>query len=153
MKICPECKSAKDAADFYKKGNGLSKLCKPCYCDRVRQNSKTDEGRDSRSQANSRYRAVNRVKTKAHELVRAALRKGLLTKKPCSCCNNLMTVAHHNDYARPLEVTWFCESCHKKWHLLNGEGLNAGTEKNKLGTTKNVYSKNETCENFQREST
>lgn len=40
----------------------------------------------------------------------------------CEVCGFEATVirpihAHHDDYAKPLDVRWFCGSCHKKHHI------------------------------------
>lgn len=47
----------------------------------------------------------------------------------CENCGRARTnshsiVAHHDDYARPLEVRWLCASCHQCWHVINGPGAN-----------------------------
>jgi hypothetical protein len=34
-----------------------------------------------------------------------------------SCGKQCKPQAHHTDYAKPLEVSWLCASCHKKQHL------------------------------------
>jgi ribosomal protein S27AE len=59
-------------------------------------------------------------------LVRGALLDGVLTRpQECSECKKPSPViAHHDDYAKPLEVRWLCRQCHQHWHYLNGEGLN-----------------------------
>ena len=53
---------------------------------------------------------------------RRELRKGLMSgnikKVNCQVCGGVKTEAHHDDYNKPLEVTWLCRSCHTKLHLL-----------------------------------
>ena len=53
----------------------------------------------------------------AYKKVANAIRSGKLKREPCEVCNNLKTLAHHDDYSKPLEVRWFCASCHTKYHL------------------------------------
>ena len=61
-----------------------------------------------------------------HELVRIAVEGGHLPRPLfCSDCGKCRrVVAHHDDYARPLEIRWLCRPCHRAWHESNGPGLN-----------------------------
>lgn len=64
-----------------------------------------------------RWAAKNREKQRAHSLVRNALRKGTLQRQPCEQCGATERVqAHHDDYAKPLEVRWLCLPCHRQHH-------------------------------------
>jgi hypothetical protein len=63
---------------------------------------------------------------RAGTLVYEAVQRGDLKPSPCEVCgNNLETHAHHDDYAKPLEVRWLCRSCHKRHHAEHGPGKNA----------------------------
>ena len=66
------------------------------------------------------FKLLNPEKTRAHEIVRQAIRSGVLQREPCSRCGTTegKIQAHHEDYLKPLDVTWFCASCHAKHHLL-----------------------------------
>lgn len=56
-------------------------------------------------------------KRRAHEAVRQALLKGILVKGVCQDCGSADHVdAHHDNYARPLEVTWLCRRHHMARH-------------------------------------
>ncbi len=49
-----------------------------------------------------------------------AVSSGRITRQPCSVCGTTVDVhAHHPDYNKPLEVTWFCRSHHTEWHGRN----------------------------------
>ena len=50
-------------------------------------------------------------------MVMQAVRTGALTKQPCSRCGAVKAVAHHEDYSKPLDVTWLCLSCHQRRHV------------------------------------
>ncbi len=67
-----------------------------------------------------KYHASEDAKFKAsvRGKLRRALQAGKLVKPDmCSNCNEPNKVeAHHNDYSKPLEVTWLCCGCHKKIH-------------------------------------
>ena len=55
---------------------------------------------------------------RAGRLVEKAIRNGDLKRNTrCSICrSSKMIQAHHEDYRKPLEVTWLCQMCHFKWH-------------------------------------
>lgn len=60
----------------------------------------------------------------SHRVVAIALSVGWLTRADCEQCGASDTVAHHDDYQRPLDVRWLCHVCHRRWHWENGEGAN-----------------------------
>lgn len=69
----------------------------------------------------ARYRddvGGERAKHNARGAVRRALKRGDLTRLPCEQCGATDNVeAHHDDYARPLEVRWLCRRHHIDEHL------------------------------------
>lgn len=62
------------------------------------------------------YYTNNRDSVKARGLVAQSLRTGELLQKPCEICGAVPTDAHHDDYARPLAVRWFCRRHHREHH-------------------------------------
>lgn len=87
--------------------------------------AKTEAGKAARKRAKSAYIERNPIKRGVHVLTGNAIRDGLLIKKPCEICGNEKVHAHHDDYAKPLNVRWLCPAHHAEWHKENGEGLNA----------------------------
>lgn len=65
-------------------------------------------------------------KTRARREVARAKRRGILKQQPCEKCGATKTHAHHDDYAKPLDVRWLCALHHKEWHAQNGQGANGG---------------------------
>jgi DNA-directed RNA polymerase subunit M/transcription elongation factor TFIIS len=65
------------------------------------------------------------ARKRAGDLVQRARQRGDLKKRPCEICGEKRTVAHHDDYARPLDVRWLCRPHHRRWHIQNGKGANA----------------------------
>lgn len=66
---------------------------------------------------------------RANILVGCALAKGELVRQSCEVCGSRHYVeAHHDDYARPLDVRWLCKSHHRKHHHQFGPGKNAFCE-------------------------
>lgn len=65
--------------------------------------------------------------TAAHAAVSAALKNGRLTKGACEQASaecRGRVIAHHDDYARPLDVRWLCERHHGLHHSQHGPGRN-----------------------------
>lgn len=65
-----------------------------------------------------RWRKNNKEKSYAHTRVHEAIKDGRLVK-PCKCskCDSTERIqGHHEDYSKPLEVIWLCESCHVALH-------------------------------------
>lgn len=137
MKRCFKCGEVKCLSDFYKhKGmaDGHLNKCKECCkkyslnhrqenIDSIREYDRERGNRQPNGYAKE-YRARFPKKYKAHNIVSNAIRDGKLFHMPCEVCGN-NAVAHHDDYAKPLNVRWLCQAHHKQWHAKNGEGLNA----------------------------
>lgn len=63
------------------------------------------------------FRARHPEKALVHDITRRALRNGQLVRQACERCGATERIhAHHEDYSRPLDVTWLCDSCHRKAH-------------------------------------
>jgi hypothetical protein len=59
---------------------------------------------------------MSTLKSIAHITVAAARKRGEIFPKPCATCRSSNTVAHHEDYRKPLYLIWLCESCHALLH-------------------------------------
>ena len=62
---------------------------------------------------------------RAGRLSKRALINSTIKRGPCEACGYQHGEAHHDDYAKPLEVRWLCRSCHQKHHSKFGPGKNA----------------------------
>lgn len=82
--------------------------------ERIRRWKNKEPGRKARQ--SKRHRELNPDKTQARELLKAAVRKGWIIKQPCAICGALMVEAHHQDYSKPLEITWLCPPHHYDLH-------------------------------------
>lgn len=69
-------------------------------------------------QMRQRCREENPEQYKAHCAVSNALRAGTLKKQTCCVCGVRKVQGHHEDYANPLDVMWFCKPHHAAWHRL-----------------------------------
>ncbi len=142
MKRCLRCKTNKNLNAFYgHQGmkDGHLNICKECTKTRVkkhrnlnldkiqaydrfrrRMENLTSEQLDkkrnrlvkNRSDSQRRYRKKHPEKAKA-------LNKSQRIKRPseCSCCGKKGKVeGHHEDYSRPMELTFLCNQCHNFIH-------------------------------------
>lgn len=132
MKYCWVCKQEKPLSEFYKdkhRPDGYGQKCKDC--DRIFRRGKRKRNPDTYKKRDARYyqahreqklqylkewREKNVQKSKAHLLVRQALRSGELERQPCAICGSLNSDAHHEDYRKPLEVMWLCRTHHVRYH-------------------------------------
>ena len=65
----------------------------------------------------SRWHGRNPEKRLAHRLVRRAKARGAIQPQPCERCGQTEGVhGHHEDYNKPLAVTWLCPLHHKQRH-------------------------------------
>lgn len=70
-------------------------------------------------------RAANPEKLRAHRAVANAVRHGKLIRLPCEVCGEIRSQAHHDDYAKPLEVRWLCSTHHAEVHYPANDGARA----------------------------
>lgn len=63
-----------------------------------------------------KYRMNNKEKYIAHGAVKSAIRSGKMKKMPCVICGDIKSVAHHEDYSKPLEVVFLCRKHHVERH-------------------------------------
>lgn len=141
MKYCTSCSKDKCESEFGKRmasADGLAAKCKECQKEydkkrlrdpkrmEARRNyQKTDAGKLAHNKASKTWVEKNIVKRSAHIMVGNALKSGRLTKQHCEVCGCQETHGHHDDYSKPLDVRWLCDTHHNEWHRINGEGLNA----------------------------
>ena len=143
IKVCNKCGTGKPLSEFNKRAgsrDGYRGNCKRCHQDTCKAYAKTDVGKKVHQEASRKYakgaptkrylsnkewRERNPAKYAAHGIVAYAIKKGRLIKGLCECCGEKTVHAHHDDYAKPLEVRWLCSPCHNNWHTENGEALNS----------------------------
>lgn len=63
------------------------------------------------------YRERYPLKALARQAVQTAIRNGSIARQACERCGDLKSHAHHEDYARPLQVVWLCHTHHMEQHL------------------------------------
>lgn len=60
--------------------------------------------------------ALRESQPRTYQKVAKAKREGVLTPQPCEVCGIVDTVAHHDDYRKPLDVRWLCGKHHMRHH-------------------------------------
>jgi ribosomal protein S27AE len=133
-KKCFKCKTVKPLTEFYthsKMADGHLNKCKECTKNDVaqhrskniekiraydRERGKHPERAKAAAQISSAWRKADNRRTRAHNAVTRAVRSGKLVRQPCERCGEIKSLAHHEDYDKPLEVVWLCQPCHKQRH-------------------------------------
>ena len=133
-KECFKCKTVKPLEDFYKHSkmaDGHVNKCKQCNKNDVtanrnkniekiraydRERAKKPERIKAGTEISRIWRAEDRRRGVAHNAVARAIRNGSLLRIPCIRCGETKSLAHHEDYDKPLEVMWLCQPCHKQRH-------------------------------------
>lgn len=95
--------------------------------------SQTEQGRIARRTAEANQQLHNAKKVAARQIVRMALRGGILTRQPCNHCGSLKVEAHHEDYDKPLEVLWLCFIEHRRLHRERQDGPSTRRDRDKNG--------------------
>jgi hypothetical protein len=136
MVICRKC-----GVEFERWKKGLAQ-CRPCrraaqaawlrkatasgY--KVKRNPDTVAEYESTARKTPRARAVKaanqrrrhhgpeRHKIMARVMVHDRIKSGKLARQSCEVCGNAKVDAHHDDYARPLDVRWLCRRHHREHH-------------------------------------
>ena len=133
MKICSSCKEGKEIEMFYKdsqQADGHHHFCKDCTRKKYRLRRKKNiqkfrekekryynNNKDTISLKRKAAYKKNRHKTLAHYAVQRALYKGIIKRLPCEVCGSVENViAHHDDYSKPVDVRWLCQSHHMQHH-------------------------------------
>jgi hypothetical protein len=58
-----------------------------------------------------------RQRSNARAYANVYQRRGKLLPEPCTVCQDPSAQKHHDDYSKPLQVTWLCRKCHLTLHL------------------------------------
>jgi len=80
--------------------------------------------------------ALQKLKSNARSYANVYLRRGKIKRRPCSECGSAEAQMHHEDYRKPLEVTWLCRACHLRMHAETCCLANRNKEPTRVETTK-----------------
>ena len=134
MKTCFKCKKEKPFDSFYKHSgmaDGFLGKCKECSkkdsiehrnknLEKVREYDRIRASNPERKKASiaisAAWRQEDKRRIQCHNAVSRAIKSGKLIRQSCERCGNENSLAHHEDYDKPLEVNWLCQICHKQRH-------------------------------------
>lgn len=121
-RVCKKCGKTKPLHMMAKKDSKSPYYrheCQKCFNRRHHEyHFGTERYRAYRAAGERKRRARPEMKPKirAYGMVRRALKTGKLVRGKCEVCGSLETEAHHDDYAKPLDVRWLCDPHHKEVH-------------------------------------
>jgi len=133
-KKCFKCQTIKPLTEFYKHlkmADGYLNKCKECTKNDAnkhrseniekiraydRERGKIPERIKATTEITRAWRAQNKKRSIAHNAIFRAIRNGSLLRLPCIRCGEKKSLAHHEDYDKPLDVMWLCQPCHKQRH-------------------------------------
>ena len=124
---CKECHKAKVRenrkanADYYKSYDANRFQNDPRVKARHKRYQNTPQGRKSMIEAKRKWINKNPEARAAHIILGNAVKNKRIEKPNyCTNCgyhtNKRNMHAHHDDYAKPLEVVWLCAQCHSDHH-------------------------------------
>ncbi len=128
MKRCSKCETEKPLSGFSRnraRYDGVNGWCKSCM-KVVRSLHPEYKIRQHIGAKAWRQRPKNKEKHRIEESQRrrnepekilARNKARVLHRKPCEVCNTFPAQAHHEDYAKPLDVRWLCPTHHSERHL------------------------------------
>jgi len=64
----------------------------------------------------ARHRARHPDRIYARNMITRLIGKGVISRQPCSTCGSPNAQAHHEDYSKPLDITWLCYDHHMAHH-------------------------------------
>ena len=135
-KPCIKCCNTLAIDDFYvhkAMADGHLNKCKSCcradaianrrsrleyYREYDRKRLSSERRKQKLVERQKRYRTANATKNAARSAVARAIRSGKLVRGACAVCGAREVDAHHDDYSRPLAVTWLCRQHHLHVHGL-----------------------------------
>lgn len=114
-RICSTCHVRKPLYEFHRHKAGLRHYrCKDCA-----NAAKRGRPQAAKAAERKRWRQANPDQRAAHRTVLKAVRAGRLVRPElCESCREPGDIqAHHDDYAKRLDVRWLCHTCHMDLHV------------------------------------
>lgn len=131
MKTCFKCGTEKPLNDYYKHprmADGHLNKCKACTRNdsalrlivKMKDPEWVEKERIRHIEKFRRYSKGTELeikKIKARSEVKKAITNKSIQRLPCAVCGSTKVQGHHEDYDKPLEVTWLCIRHHNDRHI------------------------------------
>jgi ribosomal protein S27AE len=116
---CKECTKIDVGLHYQKQMQDPAWIAKERERQRIKERARRAAGKQTpaKSKSKNAWRKRNPHKSRAQIRVGHAVRKGALLRQPCEVCGSASVQAHHDDYARPLDVRWLCVKHHAEHHV------------------------------------
>lgn len=126
---CKECHKEKvrqnraDNVDYYRAYDAKRFREDPRVVERHRRYQRTEAGKASMRKSREKWVKENQDKRAAHVILGNAVRDGRVGKpEVCEECGAMGKIhGHHDDYTKPLDVEWLCQTCHFARHKEDGQ--------------------------------
>lgn len=115
MATCSKC----DVEHFRFRDVGHTKpqsLCGGCHSAYMRENRPK----------HSELGWLQKLKVNARSMANVYQSRGNLVRCNCVDCGSTDSQKHHENYYKPLEVTWLCRECHLKRHKKEKSWIHCG---------------------------
>ena len=121
VKTCTTCGKPKLLTSFGKKLSGLKSACRECLNNnhkiwRKENPEYHSEWRKKNPRHHYEWKLKHPLQLKAWRLVDNEIASGRLQRMPCFVCGDKKSEAHHEDYKKPLSITWLCRGHHYDRH-------------------------------------
>jgi hypothetical protein len=116
VRVCTSCERELPLeTEFHRDSNGRDgrkSICRQCASARTSQWKR--ENRERANAGTAAYKRRHKERVNARNAVAVAVMRADLTRQPCEVCGEPETEAHHEDYARRLDVQWLCHEHHRQ---------------------------------------
>lgn len=100
----------------YDRERGQSPLRKKANIKRYRKRVSTKAGKARELEKAAQWRETRKLERSVYSIVWHAIKSGRVVQQSCVKCGHKNAEAHHEDYCRPLDITWLCKPCHGARH-------------------------------------
>lgn len=119
MKKCPGCQKILSLESFCNnrsRKDGKAHYCKTCHSKNALETKIKYPDKCKVYSRNTYLKRKNSFKVLARRQAYIAKRSGEIPHDNCLICGEPGETMHHDDYNRPLDITWYCWPCHRQIH-------------------------------------